>query len=181
MLDLTWDNIIFFVLKVIENYKQSFQNITFPRTSKVISYFRYFSYRPLSLSLSHHAPAGKISLSKGGENTVYLHGDCNIVSCRERHHLYQIDLTNLPVSDCTFWSTWTHSLTYEWEFIQCVVCCCRKVPPLRVDPHRMPRLYPTVLWVSESPFVRFYFFFHSRTHRQLSSMFSVVGVVRVRA
>ncbi|CAI4224668.1 unnamed protein product [Auanema sp. JU1783] len=50
---------------------------------------------PLNLELSHHFPAGKVRFEKADEDIVYLHGDCNIHSCAEKCHLYQIKVDSI--------------------------------------------------------------------------------------
>lgn len=38
-------------------------------------------------------------MQKCGEDTVYLHGECNVPRCDARSHLYQIDVSELPVTN----------------------------------------------------------------------------------
>ncbi|PAV61190.1 hypothetical protein WR25_06829 [Diploscapter pachys] len=51
-----------------------------------------------NLSLSSHYPNGNVSLQKGNEETVFLHGDCHQRGCQEKSHLYQINVETITAS-----------------------------------------------------------------------------------
>uniref|UniRef100_A0A1I7XPE5 CNH domain-containing protein n=1 Tax=Heterorhabditis bacteriophora TaxID=37862 RepID=A0A1I7XPE5_HETBA len=71
------------------------QNVRHIRPNFYMLNLTNLKWYPLNLMLSHHFPNGKISFQKEGEETVYLHGDCNISGCVEKTHLYQINIEAL--------------------------------------------------------------------------------------
>ncbi|CAJ0939589.1 unnamed protein product, partial [Mesorhabditis belari] len=54
-----------------------------------------FTFRLLNLQLSSHFPRGKVCISAGGNDTIYLQGDCLQKGCAQLRHFYRIDLLPL--------------------------------------------------------------------------------------